>query len=241
MENTKQPKITTPMAIIVAGFLIMVGILITQGGGNLNATTNGDKTLSEQVGVKKEVFQQCMNVATTEENLAALKNETDASADLAMKALPQDQRGTPYSVIIGKNGVKTEVRGAYPIEEVRKLIEEVKSGKTTVGYQGEIPVVTESDHIIGNIDAPIVIVEYSDLECPYCKRFNGVMKQIVEESNGEVAWVYRHWIVHQGALLKTAAAECVAQIKGENAFWKYVDLVFGLMKTVDDAPDVSNL
>lgn len=238
MENTKQPKITTPMAIIIAGFLIMVGVLLTNNAGGKVAKA---KTLSEQVGVSQTQFKQCMDAGSTDTNLAALKDKTDQSADLAMKALPQDQRGTPYSIVVGKNGAKAEIRGAYPIEEVRKIIEEVKSGKTTVEYQGEIPEVTADDHIIGSIDAPIVIVEYSDLECPYCKRFSGVMKQIVDESDGQVAWVYRHWIVHQGALAKTVAAECVSQIKGEEAFWKYVDLVFGLMKTADDAPDISNL
>lgn len=234
----KKQTITTPTAIIVAGFLVMLALLITRGGGSLgNNSSNENKTLSEQVGVKKEQFKQCMDGT----NLQTLMETTSTSADLAMKALPADQRGTPYSVIIGKNGVKTEIRGAYPIDDVKKLIEEVKAGKVTSEYKGEIPAVTAEDHIIGSIDAPIVIVEYSDLECPYCKRFGGVMKQIVEESNGQVAWVYRHWVVHQGALPKTAAAECVAKIKGNEAFWKYVDLTFGLMKTADDAADTSNL
>ena len=86
-----------------------------------------------------------------------------------------------------------------------------------------------------------MIIEYSDLECPYCKRFGATMKEVVAESNGNVAWIYRHWVVHQGALPKTAAAECVAKLKGEDAFWKYIDLVFGLMKTEEDTSSTDQL
>lgn len=237
MENTKQPKITLPIAIIVAGFLIMIGILVSGGISGKNGTTESKKTLSEQVGVKQDDFKKCLE----ETNVEQLLKDTGASAELAMKGIPADQRGTPYSVIIGKNGVKADIRGAYTIDDVKKLIEEVKSGKITTPYTGEVPAVNSNDHIIGNPDAPIVIVEYSDLECPYCKRFGEVMKQLVEESNGDVAWVYRHWVVHQGAVAKTAAAECVAKIKGDDAFWKYIDLIFGLMKTEEDTSGVDNL
>ena len=175
MENTKKQAITIPTAIIAAGFLIMVGLLLT--GGINSGVSNKDKTLSEQVGVKKTAFAACMEKT----DLQALKTTTDASAELAMKGLPLEQRGTPYSVIVGKNGVKTEIRGAYPKEEVQKLIAEVNSGKVTTPYTGEIPGYEEGDHIIGSPDAQIVIIEYADLECPYCKKFGKIMKEIVAE------------------------------------------------------------
>lgn len=227
MENNTNQKITTPVAIIVAGVLIMIGILLTRGGGVENSSKN--KTLSEQVGVNKAKFTQCMK----DTDLQALKSKTDIVADNAMKGLPADQRGTPYSVIIGKNGVKTEIRGAYPKEDILKLIEEVKAGKVTMPYGGETTGYVEGDHIVGNPDAEVIIVEYSDLECPYCKRFGETMKEIMAESNGNVAWIYRHWVVHPSALPKAGAAECVAKLKGEDSFWKYIDLVFGLMDPVE--------
>lgn len=234
-EKSSEGKqsINTPTAIIVAGVLVMLAILITRGGSGITKT----KTLSEQVGVNKEKFTQCMK----DTDLNALRLATNTVAENAMKGIPADQRGTPYSVIVGKNGSKAEIRGAYPIADVQKLIDEVKAGKVTTPYTGDIAPVTAEDHIIGNPDAPIVIVEYSDLECPFCKRFNGTMKELVANSNGQIAWVYRHWVVHSGALPKAGAAECVAKLKGNDAFWKYVDLTFGLMKTADDAPDTSSL
>jgi len=238
-NNTKEeqpklspPKITTPMAIIVAGFLVMMGILLTNGNG-INISPK-EKTLSEQVGVSKDKLAACLEGTDLEE----LYTRTSTEADIVMKNIPQNQRGTPYSVIIGKNGAKAEVRGAYDKKAVNDLIAEVLSGQVTAAYTGGIPLYREGDHIIGNPDAPIMIIEYSDLECPFCKRFGKTMEEIVAESNGQVAWVYRHWIVHvaqgQYALPKAAAAECVAKLKGEDAFWKYINLLFGLMKTEDD-------
>lgn len=235
MEDTKQQKITTPMAIVIAGVLIMVGILLTNGGGI--GKVEKEKTLSEQVGVNKDKFAQCLE----ETDLQKLSETTNAEAEKAMKGVPPDQRGTPYSVIIGKNGSKAEIRGAYSKEEVNKLIAEVTTGKVTEVYTGEASGYQEGDHIIGNPDAPILVIEYSDLECPYCKRFGATMKEVVAESNGNVAWIYRHWVVHQTALPKAGAAECVAKLKGEDAFWKYIDLVFGLMKTQEEASGIDQL
>lgn len=223
MENQ---KITTPVAIVVAGILIMTGILLTNNNGEKVVK---EKTLSEQVGVNKEEFTQCMDST----DLSSLFEQTNIEANNAMKSVPQEERGTPYSVIIGKNGVKTQIRGAYDKESVKELINEVISGKVTDVYTGDISPVTTDDHIMGNIDSEVIIVEYSDLECPYCKKFGETMKEVVAESNGQVAWVYRHWVVHQNALPKAGAAECVSKIKGSDAFWKYIDLVFGLMDPVE--------
>lgn len=226
-KEQPQQKITTPIAIIIAGILVMVGILLTNGGGVKNTK---EKTLSEQVGVSKEKLALCME----ETDLDAFGQKIETSVTLAMKAVPADQRGTPYSVIIGSNGIKTEIRGAESEESIKKKIEEVLAGNVTQKYEGEIVVSEEGDHILGNPNAPIKIIEYSDFECPYCKIFHATLNKIVAESNGNVSWVYRHWPLHQNSFEKAIAAECVAQIKGNEAYWQYSELLFGLLKTAND-------
>ena len=225
MENTKQPKISTPVAIIVAGVIVMIGILLTNGGGG--AKVAKEKTLSEQVGVSKDKLAEC--VASTD--TTSLGTKIQSSVESAMKAVPNDQRGTPYSVIIGSNGVKAEVRGALSYENIKNLIDQVSAGTVTEQYGGEIAVTEEGDHILGNVDAPIRIIEYSDYECPYCKIIHETFERIVAESNGNVSWVYRHWPIHSGSFEKLVAAECVAKIKGNDAFWEYSKLLFGLLQT----------
>lgn len=89
--------------------------------------------------------------------------------------------------------------------------------------------VTEKDHIIGSKDAELVIVEYSDTECPFCKTFHNTMKEVVKSYNGKVAWVYRHFPItqlHSRAIKEAEATECAAELGGNQAFWKYLDKIF---------------
>ena len=60
---------------------------------------------------------------------------------------------------------------------------------------GAVKVVDSEDHIFGNPDAPVKLVEYSDFECPFCKRVHPTLKKIMADYgiDGEVAWVYRHF------------------------------------------------
>ncbi len=92
-----------------------------------------------------------------------------------------------------------------------------------------VPAVTEADHRLGSADAKLVLVEYSDMECPYCGDFHPVLKQLATEMGDTVAWVYRHFPltqIHQNALPAALASECVAQAKGEAAFWAFADAAF---------------
>lgn len=88
--------------------------------------------------------------------------------------------------------------------------------------------VESDDHIRGNPDAAITLVEFSDLECPFCKSFHPTMKRIVEEFD-DVRWVYRHFpltSIHSEAQDAAVASECVAKIGGNDAFWQFTDAVF---------------
>ncbi len=90
--------------------------------------------------------------------------------------------------------------------------------------------VSEKDHILGNLDADAVFVEYSDLECPACQYFQPFMKEIISKygKEGRVAWVYRHYplSIHPRAQKEAEAAECVAELAGEAAFWQFIHTVF---------------
>lgn len=91
------------------------------------------------------------------------------------------------------------------------------------------PVSKGRDHIRGNPDAPVTLIEYSDFECPFCKSFHSTVKKVVEDSKGQVKWVYRHFPldeIHSKARKEAAASECSAELGGNDAFWKFADRFF---------------
>jgi len=90
-------------------------------------------------------------------------------------------------------------------------------------------VTAERDHLRGKADAEVSLIEYSDFECPFCKRFHGTPGKILERHAGQVNWVYRHFPLgfHNPAARREAiASECAAKLGGNEIFWKYADALF---------------
>lgn len=113
---------------------------------------------------------------------------------------------------------------------------QIADDDTTDAVTGEMNPVDENDHILGNPNAPIMIVEYSDFDCPFCKNFHETMNLVMDTygGDGQVAWVYRHFPLeqlHPSAPYIAVASECVAELGGNEAFWKFADLVFGERST----------
>ena len=94
------------------------------------------------------------------------------------------------------------------------------------------PVSNARDHIRGNSEAPVTLIEYSDFECPFCKSFHATVKKLVEESGGQVRWVYRHFPLEElhpvKARREALASECAAELGGNDAFWKFADRFYEL-------------
>jgi len=89
--------------------------------------------------------------------------------------------------------------------------------------------VGDEDWIYGNVDAEITIVEYSDTECPFCSRLHPILKQVVDDYDGKVNWVYRHFPlvqIHPIAPTVAHATECVGNLAGNDAFWNFTDKVY---------------
>lgn len=91
-----------------------------------------------------------------------------------------------------------------------------------------LPGLTDDDHIRGNKDAEIVLIEYTDFECPFCAQFHPTTAQILEDYGDKVALVYRNYPLefHPNAQKAGEAGECVAKLGGDDAYWKYADAIF---------------
>ena len=89
--------------------------------------------------------------------------------------------------------------------------------------------VLENDHFRGNRNAPVQIVEFSDVQCPYCSRFQPTANQIMEEYGDQVAWVYKHFPLdqlHPQARPGAEASECIAEQAGDEGFFTFLDGLF---------------
>jgi len=105
-----------------------------------------------------------------------------------------------------------------------------------------------NDHILGSSKARVLVVEYSDTECPFCKVFHATMNTIMQEygKDGEVAWVYRHFPIeqlHSKAFKESQATECAAQLGGNSKFWEYINKVYELTPSNDglDPKELTNI
>ena len=101
------------------------------------------------------------------------------------------------------------------------------------------------DHILGNPNAPVKVVEYADLECRFCKTFHTTMHQIMDYygTSGKVAWVFRPFPLaqlHSKAPREAEAAECAADQGGDATFFKYVDAVYATTPS-DNGLDLAQL
>jgi predicted DsbA family dithiol-disulfide isomerase len=78
----------------------------------------------------------------------------------------------------------------------------------------------------GPDDAPVTIVEFSDYQCPYCKRAETVVRALLDRFPEQVRYVYRHFpldSIHPDARGASEAAVCA---EAQGRFWEYHDVLF---------------
>lgn len=83
------------------------------------------------------------------------------------------------------------------------------------------------DHVRGDETPEVTLITYTDLDCPFCKRFHDVIEQLVVEygEDGGVAFVLRHFPIidlHPDSGSHAKAAECASSLGGETAFWGFI-------------------
>lgn len=74
----------------------------------------------------------------------------------------------------------------------------------------------------GSAGAKVTLVEFADYECPHCKRFQPVLRQILDEFKGDVRLYFKHYPLPQHTNARLAAEAAVAAQK-QGKFWQYQD------------------
>lgn len=97
------------------------------------------------------------------------------------------------------------------------------------GWEAAEEGMPEGRNIYGSLDAEFTLVEYSDLECTFCKRFHNTPKDLVDQAGGRINWEWQHLPLgfHNPVSSNAShAALCVSETAGNKAFWAFTDVWF---------------
>ena len=135
-------------------------------------------------------------------------------------------------------------RGINAFVEKQRALARANQQRGSAEKARNVRPVSNTDHIYGDPKAAITLVEYSDFECPFCKRFHPTAKQLVDQSGRKVNWVYRHFPLefhNPGAQKQAEASECAGKLGGNEAFWRYSELIYARTKSNGKGFPISNL
>ncbi|OGR01171.1 MAG: hypothetical protein A2284_08165 [Deltaproteobacteria bacterium RIFOXYA12_FULL_61_11] len=100
----------------------------------------------------------------------------------------------------------------------------------------EVQVSIEGDPVLGPADAPITIIEFSDFECPFCRRMASILKKVLEQYPGKIKLVFKDLPltkIHPASEQAALASHCA---EDQNKYWEYSDQLFesnGALETAD--------
>ncbi|MFA6391611.1 MAG: thioredoxin domain-containing protein [Patescibacteria group bacterium] len=90
----------------------------------------------------------------------------------------------------------------------------------------KLTAITDTDHIRGDKNASVTLVEFSDFECPYCSRVAPTLDALLDKYEGDIRLVYKHFpltSIHPQAVPAAEAAECA---NDQGKFWEYHDALY---------------
>jgi protein-disulfide isomerase len=102
------------------------------------------------------------------------------------------------------------------------------SATPKVAFKGKA--VDTSDYVEGKANSKVVVIEYSDPECPFCAQVSPTIKKLRADYGNKVAFVYRHFPliqIHQHAFDESRAIACAGKIGGTTKFYEYIDALYG--------------
>ena len=230
-------KYQTFISIIIAGLLIAAGIIVAKVVPPRSANTGAEKVLDQatvekqlvniagDLGLNKGVFKTCLDNHTYQSLVAS---------DVAL-AQKSGVQGTPTFFILTRSFNSDGTVGSTKQIEVlgardqATFLNAITTGKAPSDQPAQTPgekiVLSPTDHYQGPTNAKIVIVEYSDIECPYCKAVKPTIDALLK-AHPEYGFVFRQSPIaqlHPWAEYKAEGSECAANEGGAKAFWSYLD------------------
>ena len=111
-------------------------------------------------------------------------------------------------------------------QELLKRLQE-RGGTPILLQPAKVHVAYDLARLRGSPQAPVMIVEFSDFQCPFCRKVQSTLKNMLEKYQGQVSLAYRDFPLrgmHSQAELAAEASRCALE---QGKFWEYHDLLFG--------------
>lgn len=214
MGNNNQKQIAG--AILIVGVLIAGAILLR---GTTPATKVEDSKVVDESKVTKSVplFSACLDSG---KYASAVTDTTNAGSKAGVQ-------GTPKGFILKDNKVVATIDGAEPTTTVTQKIENALSDNAKEIANTKIDPITSSDFILGNADAKVAVILYTDFQCPFCGKFFKETEETIIKSyiqQGKIKFVHRDFAFLGNESIKSAeAARCAAD---QGKFWEYHDYLY---------------
>ncbi len=118
----------------------------------------------------------------------------------------------------------------FKTTDTNKVVNEKKADDQAAPQpKGKVNIaLKDTDYVRGDANAPVTLITYSDLECPYCKRFHPDLLRVINDFSGKVKVAFRHFPLsfHANAQKEAEATECVGKIGGAEKYWSFIDTIF---------------
>ena len=186
------------------------------GSGITSITITRDALFTKYAAdlkLNKNQFESCLNSG---------KYEKDVKSDYDL-GVQVGAQGTPTFVI---NGQLVPI-GASPYSEFKKILDAELAKPSNKSFA--LGLVDSKDPTLGKKDAPIVMLEFSDFQCPFCEKFfSGAEPQIIKDyvDTGKVLFVYKDFPLKQIHPMAQKAAEAANCANEQGKFWQYHDKLF---------------
>ena len=163
-----------------------------------------------------------------------------------VKLVSIERDGSLYALTVSYQGQElplySTLDGKYLVSSIVPLSEPVGGGSGSGSGGGSGVVASEDDDaILGDKNAEITIIEFSDYQCPFCERFWSDTLPLIKKEyidTGKVKLVYRDFpltSIHPQAQGAAEAAECVREKGGDEAYFSYHDKIFGNQQSLSDS------
>jgi protein-disulfide isomerase len=194
----------------------------------------GERVLAQEAKNRRISVEQLLQVEVYAKAPAVTDAEVRSFIIQNRARLPQaDESELTPKVREYLRGQKMEERRQAYVENLRARSKVAVYLETPV--TARVPVSTDRGFVRGAKDARVVIVEFSDFQCPFCQSVTATLKQLLDKYPGKVKWVFRDFPIsnlHPAAPKAHEAARCAAE---QGKFWEYHDMLFE--KSPHQAPE----